>query len=164
MANFSFDIVSEVDMQEVDNAINQARKEIIQRYDFKGSKCSIEFDRKEKKLTLIGDNEYRLKALADVINIKMIKRGISIRYLEFKNPEPAQAGTLRQEVIISSGIGKENSKQLVKGIKDLKIKVQAQIEGEKVRVSSAKKDELQKVITHVKGLDFPIPLSFCNYR
>ena len=164
MANFSFDIVSEIDLQEVDNAINQARKEVLQRYDFKGSKCSIEFDRKTSKITLVGDNEYRLKALTDVLNTKMIKRGVSIRYLEFKTPEAAHDSTLRQTILIKNGIEKEKSKELVKSIKDLKIKVQAQIEGEKVRVSSAKKDELQKVIAHVKGLDFSLPLTFCNYR
>jgi uncharacterized protein YajQ (UPF0234 family) len=164
MANFSFDVVSEVNMQEVDNAVNQARKEINQRYDFKGSKCSIEFKRDEKKLILIGDNDYKLRSLRDVLNGRLIKRGIALKSLKFNDPQQAFEGTLRQNVDIATGIEKEKAKELVKQIKGLKLKVQTQIEGEKLRVSSPKKDELQEVIKFLKSLDFPLPLSFCNYR
>lgn len=164
MANFSFDIVSEVDMQEVDNAVNQAKKELAQRYDFKGSKSSIEFDRVEKKMTLIGDDDYKLRALRDILATRLAKRGVSLKFLNFKEPEKAFEGTLRQQVEIVSGIDKEKAKDLNKIIKELGLKVQTQIEGEKIRVISAKKDDLQTVIAHLRSIDFPLPLSFCNYR
>ncbi len=164
MANFSFDIVSEADLQEVDNALNQAKKEIGQRYDFKDSKCSIDFDRKEKKITLVADNDFKLRALTDVLNTRLVKRGISLKSLVFREPEKAFEGTLRQLIEISTGIEKEKAKELVKIIKDLKLKVQAQIEEEKIRVSSPKKDDLQLVMKHLRSIDFPLPIMFCNYR
>lgn len=164
MANFSFDIVSEVDLQEVDNAVNQAGKEINQRYDFKGSKCKIELKRDEKKLILIGDNEYKLSAVREVLNGRLIKRGISLKSLKFGEPQQAFEGTLRQSVDIATGIEKEKAKELVKIIKDLKLKVQTNIEGDKLRVSAAKKDDLQEVISALKSVDFSLPISFCNYR
>ncbi len=164
MANFSFDIVSEVDLQEVDNAVHQAGKEINQRYDFKGSKCKIEFKRAEKKLTLIGDNEYKLSAVREVLNGRLIKRGISLKSLKFGEPQQASEGTLRQSVDIATGIEKEKAKELVKIIKDLKLKVQTNIEGEKLRVSAAKKDDLQEVMSSLRAVDFSLPISFCNYR
>lgn len=164
MANFSFDIVSEVDLQEMDNAVNQANKELAQRYDFKDSKASIAYDRQEKKITLIADNDFKLRALTDILVTRMAKRGISIKSLKFNPPEKAFEGYLRQSVDICCGIDKEKAKELVGIIKKLNLKVQTQIEGEKIKVSSAKKDELQAVIVHVKGLNFSIPLNFCNYR
>ena len=164
MANFSFDIVSEVDLQEMDNAVNQANKELAQRYDFKDSKASIAYDRQEKKITLIADNDFKLRALTDILVTRMAKRGISIKSLKFNDPEKAFEGYLRQSVDICCGIDKEKAKELVGIIKKLDLKVQTQIEGEKIKVSSAKKDELQAVIAHVKGLNFSIPLNFCNYR
>jgi len=164
MANFSFDIVSEVDLQEMDNAVNQANKELAQRYDFKDSKASIAYDRQEKKVTLIADNDFKLRALTDILVTRMAKRGISIKSLKFNDPEKAFEGYLRQSVDICCGIDKEKAKELVGIIKKLDLKVQSQIEGEKIKVSSAKKDELQAVIAHVKGLNFSIPLNFCNYR
>jgi len=164
MANFSFDIVSEVDLQEMDNAVNQANKELAQRYDFKDSKASIAYDRQEKKITLIADNDFKLRALTDILVTRMAKRGISIKSLKFNDPEKAFEGYLRQSVDICCGIDKEKAKELTGIIKKLNLKVQTQIEGEKVKVSSAKKDELQAVIAHVKGLNFSIPLNFCNYR
>ena len=164
MANFSFDIVSEVDLQEVDNAVNQAIKELSQRYDFKGSKSSIAFDRKEKKITLIADDDFKLRSLTDILATRLAKRGVSLKSLKFNDPEKAFEGYLRQAVDICMGIDRERAKELTGIIKGLGLKVQAQIEGEKIKVSSAKKDELQVVIVHLKGLDFPIPLSFCNYR
>jgi cyclic-di-GMP-binding protein len=164
MANFSFDIVSEVDLQEVDNAVNQAVKELSQRYDFKNSKASIAFDRKEKKVTLIADDDFKLRALTDILATRLAKRGVSIKAFKFNEPEKAFEGYLRQIVEICMGIDKDRAKELAGIIKGLGLKVQAQIEGEKIKVSSAKKDELQAVIAHLRGLDFSLPLNFCNYR
>lgn len=164
MPTFSFDIVSEVDLQEVDNAINQAKKELFQRYDFKGSKSSIDYKREEKQIVLVADDDFKLRALQEILTGRLSKRGISHKSLTFKEPEKAFEGTLRQTLDISTGIPKEKAKDLNKIIKDLNLKVQTQVEGEKIRVSSAKKDELQSVITHLRSIDFPLPLTFCNYR
>ncbi|MCX5700763.1 MAG: YajQ family cyclic di-GMP-binding protein [Candidatus Omnitrophica bacterium] len=164
MANFSFDIISEVDLQEMDNAINQANKELAQRYDFKDSKASLAYDRKEKKITLIADDEFKLRALTDILVTRMAKRGISLKSLKFNEPEKAFEGYLRQVADICMGIEKEKAKELTGIIKQLGLKVQIQIEGEKIKVSSAKKDDLQVVISHLKVLDFSIPLNFGNYR
>jgi hypothetical protein len=164
MAMFSFDIISEVDLQEMDNAVNQANKELAQRFDFRGSKASIAYDRKEEEVTLVADDEFKLRALTDMLVTRMAKRGISLKSLKFNDPEKAFEGYLRQKVNICMGIDKDRAKELAGIIKGLGLKVQAQIEGEKIKVSSAKKDELQAVIVHLKGLDFSIPLSFGNYR
>jgi len=164
MPKFSFDIVSEVDLQEVDNAVNQTKKELTQRYDFKGSKASVEYDRNEKKIILIADNDFKLKALTDMLGGRLAKRGISIKSLKFNNPEDAFEGYLRQVVDLCVGIDKEKAKELNVIIKGLKLKTQTQIEGEKIRVSAPKKDDLQVVIEHLKKIDFPLALSFCNYR
>ncbi|HTZ10772.1 MAG TPA: YajQ family cyclic di-GMP-binding protein [Candidatus Margulisiibacteriota bacterium] len=164
MANFSFDIVSEVNLQEMDNAVNQACKELFQRYDFKDSRSSIAFDRKEKTLTLVADDDFKLRALTDILTTRMAKRGISLKALKYNEPEKAFGGYLRQLVEICMGIDKERAKELTGIIKSLGLKVQTQIEGEKIKVSSPKKDDLQVVITHLRGLNFPIPLSFGNYR
>jgi uncharacterized protein YajQ (UPF0234 family) len=164
MANFSFDIISEVDLQEMDNAVNQASKELGQRYDFKDSKASIAYDRKEKKLTLIADDDFKLRALTDILATRMAKRGISLKSLKFQEPEKAFEGYLRQLADICMGIDKEKAKELTSIIKGLDLKVQTQIEGEKVKVSSPKKDDLQAVIAHLKGLNFSVPLIFTNYR
>jgi uncharacterized protein YajQ (UPF0234 family) len=164
MANFSFDIVSEVDLQEMDNAVNQANKELAQRYDFKGSKASIAYDRKEKKITLIADDDFKLRALTDMLTTRMSKRGISLKSIKFNPPEKAFEGYLRQVVELCMGIDKERAKELTGIIKGLGLKVSTQIEGEKIKVSSAKKDELQAVIAHLRGIDFSLALSFCNYR
>ena len=164
MANFSFDIISEVDLQEMDNAINQANKELSQRYDFRDSKSSIAYGRKEESITLVADDDFKLRALTDILTTRMAKRGISLKSLKFNDPEKAFEGYLRQKVNICMGIDKERAKELTGIIKGLGLKVQTQIEGEKVKVSSARKDELQAVIMHLKGLDFSIPLNFGNYR
>lgn len=164
MANFSFDIVSEVDLQEMDNAVNQANKELAQRYDFKNSKASITYDREEKRITLVADDDFKLRALTDILATRMAKRNISLKSLKFNAPEKAFQGYLRQVVEICMGIDKEKAKELTGIIKKMGLKVQTQIEGEKIKVSSPKKDELQAVIAHLKGLDFSIPLSFGNYR
>jgi len=164
MAKFSFDIVSEVDLQELDNAVNQAKKELLTRYDFKNSKASIDFNRKDKKITLLADNDFKLKALKDILHSKMAKRNIPFRSFTFKVPDKAFEGYLRQVVEICMGIDREKAKELTGIIRGLGLKVQAQIEGEKIKVSSPKKDALQVVITHLRALKYSIPLSFCNYR
>lgn len=164
MPNFSFDIVSEVDLQEMDNAVNQANKELFQRYDFKDSKASIAYDRKEAKITLVADDNFKLRALTDILATRMAKRGISLKSLKFSAPEKVFEGYLRQTVEILMGIDKEKAKEITGIIKGLKLKVQAQIEGEKIKVSSAKKDELQAVIEHLRGRELSIPIKFSNYR
>jgi len=162
--NFSFDIVSEADMQEVDNAVNQAKKELAQRFDFKGSKSSIEFKREEKKIILVADDDFKLRSLTDILAGKLVKRGVSMKSLTFKEAQKVFGGNLNQEVEIATGIPKEKAKELVKAIKEMGLKVQPQIEGEKVRVFSPKKDDLQAVIVNLRKIDFPLALSFVNYR
>ena len=162
--NFSFDIVSEADLQEVDNAVNQAKKEMAQRFDFKGSKSSLDYNRAEKKITLVGDDDFKLNSVRDMLANKLAKRAVSIKFLTFKDPEHVFGGCIQQVADLASGIPQDKAKELVKIIKGLDIKVQAQIEGEKVRVSSPKKDDLQIVISHLRKIDFPTALTFCNYR
>ena len=164
MPNSSFDIVSEVDLQEVDNAVNQAKKELSQRYDFKNSKSTIDYNRTDKKIILVADDDYKLRALQDILTTRIAKRGISAKSLKFSESERAFEGTLRQDIEITTGIPKEKAKDLNNIIKDLHLKVQTQVEGEKIRVLSAKKDDLQAVIAHLRTLDFPLPLNFTNFR
>ena len=161
---FSFDIVSEVNLQEVDNAINQARKEIGQRYDFKGSKSSIELNTKEKTLTLVSDDEFKLKSVVDVLENKLIKRGVPIKALDFGIAEQAAGNTVRQAVTLRVGIDKENAKTIVKMIKDLKLKVQAQIMDDQIRVSGKNKDDLQAAMKAVRSADLKFAVQFTNYR
>jgi hypothetical protein len=161
---FSFDIVSEVNLQEVDNAINQARKEIGQRYDFKGSKSSIELNTKEKTLTLVSDDEFKLKSVVDVLENKLIKRGVPIKALDFGIAEQAAGNTVRQAVTLRVGIDKENAKTIVKMIKDLKLKVQAQIMDDQIRVSGKNKDDLQAAMKAVRSADLTFAVQFTNYR
>lgn len=160
----SFDVVSEVDMQEVDNALNQTRKEIAQRYDFKDTKTSIDFNQKEKELTILSDDEFRLKAVIDVLQNKFVKRGIALKTLKYGDVEPASGGMARQKISLQVGIDKENAKKLVQVIKDTKLKVQAQIMDDQVRVSSKSRDDLQAVIAALRTAEFPLPIQFINYR
>lgn len=162
--NFSFDIVSEADLQEVDNAVNQAKKELSQRFDFRGSKSSIDYNRNEKKITLVGDDEFKLHSVTDILESKLIKRGVSMKLLTFKEPQKIFGGCLQQVADLAAGIPHDRAKELVKIIKELGLKVQPQIEGEKVRVFSPKKDDLQAVIAHLRKIDYPLALTFCNYR
>lgn len=162
--SFSFDIVSEADLQEVDNSVNQAKKELAQRFDFKGSKSSIEYDRLTKKITLVGDDDFKLNSLRDMLNNKFAKRGVSIKFVTYNEPQQVFGGCLQQIADLASGIPHEKAKELVKIIKGLGLKVQPQIEGEKIRVVSPKKDDLQLVIAHLRKIDFPVGLTFCNYR
>jgi cyclic-di-GMP-binding protein len=165
MANsFSFDIVSEVDLQEVDNAVNQARKEIAQRYDFKGSKSSIEMNTKDKVLTMVSDDDFKLKSVLDILQTKLIKRGVPVKALSYGSVEPSTGGTVRQLITLRVGIEKENAKRIVKMIKDTKLKVQAQIMDDQVRVTAKAKDDLQAVITLVREAELEFAVQFTNYR
>ena len=158
----SFDVVSRVDAQELDNALNQTRKEIENRFDFKHSKTSIDFD--GKKITLISDDELKMKNVVDVLQGKAVRRGIDIKSFEFGTLEPAAGSTVRQTVTLRSGIGKEQSKALMERIKSLKLKVNAQYQDEQIRVTGKNKDDLQKVIASLRSMDFELPLQFVNYR
>ncbi len=162
--SFSFDIVSEADLQEVDNAVNQAKKELAQRFDFKGSKSSIDYNRAEKKILLVGDDDFKLRSVKDILAAKLAKRGVSMKLLTFSEPEHVFGGCFQQKADLAAGIPQDKAKELVKIIKALGLKVQAQIEGEKIRVSSPKKDDLQAVMAHLRNTDFPLALTFCNYR
>jgi uncharacterized protein YajQ (UPF0234 family) len=160
----SFDIVSVVDMQEVDNALNQARKEIIQRYDFKGSKTSIELKQKEFEIVLISDDDFKMKAVVDILQSKFVKRSIPLKALSYGEIEAAAGGTVRRVIKLQNGIEKENAKLIVKMIKDSKMKVQSQIMDAQVRVSGKSKDDLQAVMALVRQADLDFAVQFQNYR
>lgn len=161
----SFDIVSEVNLQEVDNAVNQALKEIGQRYDFKNSKTTIELKRNEKEIHLASDDEGRLKAVVEILQGRIVKRGISLKALDPQKVEEAFGGTARQVIKIVSGLPSEAAKDIVQRIKNSKLKVQASIQEGKVRVSGKNKDDLQTVIQMLRGAaDIKVPLQFNNYR
>lgn len=158
----SFDIVSTVNMQEVDNAVNQARKEISTRYDFKDSKSRIDFDK--ENLTLLADDNMKLRSITEILNQKLAKRGIGLRSLDYQEPEKAGGDMLRQQVVIKQGISTEDARKIVKLIKDASLKkVQAQIQQDQVRVSGPKRDDLQQVIKLVKE-KVDLELQFINYR
>jgi uncharacterized protein YajQ (UPF0234 family) len=161
---FSFDIVSELNMMEVENAVHQAQKEMETRFDFKGSKSSIELNKGEKKLTLIGDDEFKLKNVIDILENRFAKRGVSLKSLNFKPVENAFEGTVRQVAELISGLPSDKAKELSKLIKDSGLKVQTQIDGPKVKVISPKKDDLQAVMAYLKNKNFSLPLQFTNYR
>ena len=162
MADFSFDVVSKVDMQEVRNAIDQAQREVGTRYDFKGSNCSIEHDDAEIKLH--ADSEPRMTALIDVLQSKMIRRGIDITSLDYGKPEAGSKDTIRQTVTVKQGIPMDDARKIAKKIKDEALKVQTQIQGDQLRVSSKSKDDLQTAIQLLKTADFGLPIQFTNYR
>ena len=161
----SFDVVSEVDMQEVDNAVQQAKKELAQRFDFKDSKSSIELDKTQKTITLKTENEYRLKTLVDMIQTKCVKRAVSLKSLKFETLETGMVGgSVKQVITIQNGIPSDKAKEITKFIKDLKIKVQAIVQGEQVRVQAPKIDDLQAVIGELRRADFGIDLQCVNFR
>jgi uncharacterized protein YajQ (UPF0234 family) len=159
----SFDVVCKVDLDEVKNAVSQAMKEIGQRYDFKGSVSKIEL-KDDKVLVLTSDDEVKLRAVIDVLQTKLHKRGVSIRSMTYGKIEPAAKGTVRQEVTIQQGIPVEKAKGLIKSLKDSKIKVQASIQGDQLRVSGKSRDDLQEVIALFKKDDQGLDLQFTNYR
>lgn len=164
-SNASFDISTGADLQEVDNAVNQAIKEIAQRYDFKGTTCTIEFDRAKSEIRLAADDEFRMDALLDVLQGKMIKRNVPVKNLKIGDLEQATGQSVRRTVTLTQGIPQDAAKKIVKAIKDGGFKkVQASIQGEEVRVTSPSKDELQAVMTALRAGDFGIELKFGNYR
>ena len=161
---FSFDVVSKVDLQEVLNAVQQAGKEIATRFDFRGSASKIEWNEKELALTLTSDDEYKLKSVVDILETRLAKRGIATRSLDFGKVEPAALATVRQVVKVQQGIPSEKAKEIVRAIKDRKFKVQASIQADQVRVSGRNKDDLQEVQALLRAGDFGLPLQFANYR
>lgn len=161
-STYSFDVVSEVNMQEVDNAVNQAKKEIEQRYDFKGSKTEIDLG--EEEIKIASDDEFKLKSVVEIIKAKFIKRGLSPKALDLQKIEKASLGTVRQTAKIVKGISKEKAKEVVAEIKESKLKIQTQIMENQVRVSAKDKDDLQAVIALLRNKDFGIDLQFTNYR
>ncbi len=160
----SFDVVSEVDLQEVDNALNQTRKEIVKRYDLKDSKTEIDFNQKDKKITITSLNDFTFKSVNDVLQGKWIKRSLSLKSLSYGNKEQAHGGMTRVIITIQVGIEKELAKEIIKFIKDSKLKVQAQIMDEQIRVSGKSRDDLQQGIAILRGKEFSVPLQFVNFR
>jgi uncharacterized protein YajQ (UPF0234 family) len=161
----SFDITSNVDLQEVDNALNQARKEVAQRYDFKGAKASIDFDAKESKLILAAEDEFKLNALWEIISTRLVRRNVPVKNLTRGDATPAANSTVRQEITLQQGIPSEKAKDIVKFLKDSKLKkVQASIQGDQLRVTSPSKDDLQDAMKALRDHDFGVALQFGNYR
>ena len=162
----SFDITSDVDWQEVDNAVTQATKELTTRFDFKGIKTEITFDKKAKTITLVCSEEGKLDNLKEVVQTKMIKRGISLMSLNYKKEEPAFGGSVRQVIEVMAGISKEKGKEVIAAVKDSKLKVQAQIQDEKVRVTGKSRDDLQDAIALLKSKQdsLKLPMQFGNFR
>ena len=161
----TFDITSTIDLQEVDNALNQARKEVAQRYDFKGSKASIDFDRRESKLVLVADDEFKLNALWEIVQTRLVRRNVPTKNLTRGTAQPAAGSTVRQEIALQQGIPTDTARDIVKYIKDAKLrKVQAAIQGDQLRISSPSKDELQDVMRMLREQDFGVALQFGNYR
>jgi uncharacterized protein YajQ (UPF0234 family) len=158
----SFDIVCKADLEELRNAVQHAQKELANRFDFKGGKSSIELDK--ESVTLVSDDEFKLEQLRDIFENKLVKRGLSPKSVKYKTPEAAAKMTVRQVATLQNGIGQEDAKKIVKLIKDLKIKVQASIQGDQVRVTGKNKDDLQEVIAAVRGADFDFACEFTNYR
>lgn len=158
----TFDIVSQVDLQEVNNAVNQAQKELQTRFDFKGSKSEITYD--GEQITLVGDDEFKLKNVVDILEAKMVKRGINLKALQYGKIEPSAKDTVRQRVNLVQGVDKELAKVITKLVKESKLKVQAAIQNDQVRISGKNRDDLQEIMKIIKDHDFNIPLQFINYR
>jgi uncharacterized protein YajQ (UPF0234 family) len=161
----SFDITSPVDFQEVDNALNQARKEIGQRYDFKGATADITLNTTDKTLTLLTDDEMKMNAVWEIVQTRLTRRGVAVKNFKNADSEPAAGGKLRRLIAIQQGLPIETSREIIKFIKDLKLKkVQASIQGDQVRVTSPSKDDLQQTMGHLRSRDFGVSLHFGNYR
>ena len=159
----SFDVVSEVDMQEVSNAVNQTVKEITQRFDFKGSKSVVEIEN-GNAIKIVRDEDTRMRNIVDILQSKFIKRGVAIKNLEYGKVEPAAGGMVRQSIRVKQGIEADVAKKITKDIKNLKVKVQAQLQDDQVRVSGKKIDDLQAVIAFLKSQDYGVELQFSNFR
>ena len=162
MADYSFDIVSKLDMQELNNAIQQAEKEIANRFDLKGTKSEITLDKQD--LVITSDDEYKLKSVLDILQSRMVKRGISLKHLEYGKIEPAAGSTVRQRIRLRQGIDPENAKKINTLIRDSKLKVKSQVMGDQIRVSGKSKDDLQSVIRLLREADLPLELQFVNMR
>ncbi|OXM16051.1 YajQ family cyclic di-GMP-binding protein [Paenibacillus herberti] len=158
----SFDIVSKVDLQELNNAIVQAEREIETRFDFKGSKSSIKLEKEE--LVVHSDDDYKLKSVIDILQTKMIKRNVPIKNMDFGKIEPASMGTVRQRIKLKQGIGQDESKKINTLIRDSKLKVKSQIQGDQIRVTAKSRDDLQAVISMLRGANLELELQFTNYR
>ena len=164
-ATCSFDVTSKVDLQEVDNALNQARKEVVQRYDFKGSKADIQFNRTDNTITLVADDNFKMSALWEIVQTRMIKRNVPVKNLKLGEIEPAGGDTVRQVITLQQGIPTDASRDIVKFLKDRKLKkVQASIQADQLRITSPSKDELQTVMQLLKAEDFGCALQFGNFR
>jgi uncharacterized protein YajQ (UPF0234 family) len=165
MGQASFDVTSGVDLQEVDNAVNQARKELAQRYDFKGSKSSIDFKRAENVIELVADDNFKMEAVWDILQTRMVRRGVPVKNLKASEIEPMAGSLVKRTITLQQGIPTDNAREIVKYLKDQKLKkVQAAIQGDQLRVSAPSKDELQLAIRVLKAHDFGIELQFGNYR
>ena len=162
--NHSFDIVSEIDLQEADNAVNQAVKEIHQRFDLKDSNTTVELNKKEKNIIINSRDDYSLRSSIDILQTKFIRRGISIKALKLNGPEPTSGVRLKQKIDLQSGISKENTKKITTLIKNSKLKVTAQIQDEQVRVQGGKIDDLQSIIKLIREADFDFPTQFVNIK
>ena len=160
----SFDIVSKIEMQEVKNASEQAMKEVAQRFDFKGSKSDVKLEEKNNEIIVSSDDEYKLKSLIDILQAKLVKRGISLKALTYGKIESALGSTVRQSIKLQQGIPSEKAKEIIKSIKETKLKVQSQIQGDQLRVSGKNRDDLQSVIKLLRDRDFGIDMQFINYR
>jgi uncharacterized protein YajQ (UPF0234 family) len=158
----SFDIVCKVDLQEVRNAVDQAVREIGQRFDFRGSKSSITLE--EAEISVVSDDEYKLKSVLDILQSKLVKRGVSLKALVYGTAQDALGGTKIQKITLQQGIPQDKAKDITRLIRDNRLKVQAQIQGDQIRVSGKSKDDLQTVISLIRGKDFDLPLEFTNYR
>ncbi|HMS03097.1 MAG TPA: YajQ family cyclic di-GMP-binding protein [Gemmatimonadaceae bacterium] len=164
-STYSFDVTTGVDLQEVDNAINQAQKEVAQRYDFKGSPAAVEFKRADEKLELVADSDFQMQQLFDVVQGKLIKRGIPVKNLDVGEIKPAGGNTVRREIKLKTALDGETAKKVAAFIKAAKLKkVQASIQGDQVRVQSPSKDDLQEAIQALRGEDFGVELQFGNFR
>jgi cyclic-di-GMP-binding protein len=164
-ASSSFDITSTIDFQEVDNALNQARKEVGQRYDFKGAKADIDLNSTEKKLTLVADDEFKMNALWEIVQTRLVRRGVPVKNFKVGDSQPAAGATVKRVIDIQQGIPIDAAREIVKFLKDKKLKkVQAAIQADQVRVSSPSKDDLQEAMRHLRDHDFGVALQFGNYR
>jgi uncharacterized protein YajQ (UPF0234 family) len=161
----SFDVTSSVDLQEVDNAVNQARKELAQRYDFKGSKAAIDFKRAENRIEIVADDNFKMEAVWDILQTRMVRRGVPVKNLKPSAIEPVAGGLVHRTVELQQGIPTDAARAIVKYLKDQKLrKVQAAIQADQLRISSPSKDELQQAMRMLKAQDFGVELQFGNYR
>ncbi len=163
-AKYSFDVISKVDLQEVLNAVNQATREVTQRYDLKGSKTTITLNQGENNIVIASEDEFKLKSVVDILETRLVKRNVPLKALTFNTVEDASAGSVRQKIDIQSGITTEKCKEIVKVIKAAKIKVQATIQDAQVRITGSKKDDLQEVQKLLKESNLDIHMEFANYR